>query len=213
MPGIVEKVTAFITRESRAGPELLLFEHPYAGIQIPAGTVEEGEQPAEAALREAAEETGLTTFSICRYLGCQEDRLSEEQRIIAAPTRVYARPDVTSFDWAYLRSGITVTVNRSAGRFSQITYKEFDRVPAPQYVTLRITGWVPDDVLASIRRRHFFHLAFHGHAQARWTVHSDNHDLALFWAPLADLPEIIHPQDTWLAYLPASGSTGMADWP
>lgn len=211
MSKIMEKVTAFITRESQAGPELLLFEHPYAGIQIPAGTVEEGEQPTEAVLREAAEETGLAALSLCRYLGCQEDRLPGEQRIVATPTRVYARPDVASFDWAYLRAGISVTIQRRAVGFSQITYEEFDRVPASRYVTLCITGWVPDGVLAGTRRRHFFHLAFHGHAEARWTVHTDNHAFVLFWAPLADLPEVVHPQDTWLAYLPASGSTGMAD--
>ena len=34
-----EKVTAFVIRTANHRAELLLFEHPYAGIQIPAGTV------------------------------------------------------------------------------------------------------------------------------------------------------------------------------
>ena len=38
-----EKVTAFVTQEAPQGVELLLFEHPHAGIQLPAGTVELGE--------------------------------------------------------------------------------------------------------------------------------------------------------------------------
>ena len=43
MPDSVEKVTAFITRRVDDGCELLLFEHPVGGVQIPAGTVEPGE--------------------------------------------------------------------------------------------------------------------------------------------------------------------------
>jgi 8-oxo-dGTP pyrophosphatase MutT (NUDIX family) len=204
MPGIVEKVTAFITRRSTEGRDLLLFEHPNAGIQIPAGTVEKGEMPEEAVLREAAEETGLASLSIHRYLGCAEEKLPEGERIIAEPTKVYARPDLTSFDWAYLRKGIHVTLRRRAGGFSQVTYEEFDRVPNPRYATMCITGWVPDDVLGDRKRRHFFHLEFQGCSSERWSVRTDNHLFTLFWAPLAALPEIIPPQDGWLAFLTGS---------
>jgi 8-oxo-dGTP pyrophosphatase MutT (NUDIX family) len=198
MPKIIEKVTAFITRQSKNGDELLLFEHPYAGIQIPAGTVEDGETPEQAVLREAAEETGLTSLSIHRYLRYTEEKLPEGQRIIVAPTPVYARPDVNSFDWAYLRKGILVALNRQADGFSQVTYEEFDRVPNPQYVTMGITGWVPDEALTDTRKRHFFHLEFQGQTQDRWPVFTDNHRFTLFWASLVALPEVIHPQDEWL---------------
>jgi 8-oxo-dGTP pyrophosphatase MutT (NUDIX family) len=54
---VVEKVTASVKRLARGCDELLLFEHPYAGIQVPAGTVETGEVPGAAARREAAEES------------------------------------------------------------------------------------------------------------------------------------------------------------
>jgi 8-oxo-dGTP pyrophosphatase MutT (NUDIX family) len=202
MPTTVEKVTAFITRELGGEPYLLLFEHPNAGIQIPAGTVESNETPEAAVIREVAEETGLRSPSICRYLGCVEGKLPEGQRIIAAPTKVYARPDATSFDWAYLRQGISVALLRKADGFSQVTYEEFDRVPDPRYVTLSITGWVPDEVLADSTRRHFFHLEFAGHSEERWTVFADNHRFVLFWAPLSALPEIIYPQSEWLEFLP-----------
>ena len=198
---IVEKVTAFITRRSKDGHDLLLFEHPHAGVQIPAGTVKNAETPEQAVVREVAEETGLTALPISRYLGCTEHRLPEGHRIIGESTRVYARPDVSSFDWAYLREGIPVTLNRKSGGFSQVTFEELDRVPDPQYVSMCITGWVPDGVLADTRRRHFFHLEFHGHSTERWTVYADNHFFTLFWASLAALPEIIHPQNEWLEFL------------
>ena len=196
----IEKVTAFVTRTTEAGLELLLLEHPYAGIQIPAGTVEE-ETPEEAVLREVAEETGIEQATVRRYLGRQEERLPEGQRVIAVRTKVYARPDATNFDWAYLRTGIQVAVNRQEGRFTQVTYEEPDRVPDPQFITMSITGWVPDEVLADTRVRHFFHLEYDGPTKERWTAFSDNHTFTLFWAPLSDLPEIIAPQDRWLAYL------------
>jgi 8-oxo-dGTP pyrophosphatase MutT (NUDIX family) len=199
--GVVGKVTAFITRESEHGCDLALFEHPYAGIQIPAGTVEEGETPAEAAIREAQEETGLKHLSLRRYLGYWDEGVGREERIIAKATKVYARPDDTSFDWAYLRIGIRVTVRRTAEGFSQVTYTEPDRVPDPQYVTMEITGWVPDEVLSEGKRRHFYHLQFEGESEERWTTQSDNHCFAVFWAPLHALPEIIAPQDEWMQVL------------
>jgi 8-oxo-dGTP pyrophosphatase MutT (NUDIX family) len=198
---VIEKVTAFVTRESKEEYDLLLFEHPHAGIQIPAGTVEEDETPEEAVVREVTEETGLTSLSIRQYLGCAEAKLPEGQRMVAEPTKVYARPDVTSFDWAHLPRGIAVALNKRSNGFSQITFEEFDRVPEPQYLTLCIMGWVPDGALADTKRRHFFHLEFHGPSKESWKVHTDNHCFTLFWAPLRALPAIIPPQDKWLEFL------------
>lgn len=54
----IEKVTALITRPGLHGPELLVFDHPRGDVQLPAGTVEPGEPFADAAMREAWEETG-----------------------------------------------------------------------------------------------------------------------------------------------------------
>ena len=72
---ITEKVVAYITH----GDKLLVFIHPYhpeAGTQVPAGTVEKGERPEEAVLREAREETGLDGLQIRSYLGVQEYDMS-----------------------------------------------------------------------------------------------------------------------------------------
>jgi 8-oxo-dGTP pyrophosphatase MutT (NUDIX family) len=197
---VIEKVTAFITRPTEEGLELLLLEHPFAGTQIPAGTVED-ETPEEAVLREVAEETGMDSATIRRYLGGDKGTLPEGQRMIAAPTKVYARPDATSFDWAYLRKGIQVTVSRRESGFSQVTYEEPDRVPEPRFITMSITGWVPDGVLADTVLRHFYQLEYCGASQERWTAFADSHAFTLFWAPLSNLPEIIPPQDEWLAFL------------
>ncbi|SDT44634.1 NUDIX hydrolase [Microlunatus soli] len=64
-----EKVLIYLTRDPS---ELLVLEHtdeyPTAGVQVPGGGVEPGEQPAAAAVRELAEETGLHSRSPAVYL-------------------------------------------------------------------------------------------------------------------------------------------------
>jgi len=74
-----EKVIAYITHADR----LLVFSHPHhpeAGLQVPGGTIEEGELPEDAVLREAQEETGLAGLEIHSYLGTQEVDVSTDGR-------------------------------------------------------------------------------------------------------------------------------------
>ena len=59
---MVKKAYGFVLRESAEGRELLVFEHagmPEAGLQVPGGTVHEGETSLEAVAREVLEESGL----------------------------------------------------------------------------------------------------------------------------------------------------------
>jgi 8-oxo-dGTP pyrophosphatase MutT (NUDIX family) len=201
MNRIVEKVTAFVTRQTENGCELLLIRHPFAGVQIPAGTVEPDESPEQAALREISEETGLTLPLPPTHLGSQETQLPEGEAVILPPATVYARPDTSSFDWIKIQSAVQIKVLRKAPGFTQISYTEPDQVPDPNYVSMQITGWVPDDFLAQVRIRHFFYLKFEGITEPQWHQFSDHHTFTVFWAPWDDLPGIIPPQDTWLTYL------------
>lgn len=70
------KVYAYITHHHR----LLVFSHPdspEAGIQVPGGTLEEGEDPAEGVMREAIEETGLRALRFDAFLGEYDHDFSE----------------------------------------------------------------------------------------------------------------------------------------
>lgn len=70
----VGKVVAYIVRDGR----VVVFAHgdhdtlALAGLQVPAGTIQSGELPEDAVLREAYEETGLAGLRLVRYLGVGE---------------------------------------------------------------------------------------------------------------------------------------------
>ncbi|UPL04515.1 DNA mismatch repair protein MutT [Pseudomonas sp. IsoF] len=51
-------------------PCILLFRHPLAGVQLVKGSIENGETPREAALRELHEESGIHNATIGDDLGC-----------------------------------------------------------------------------------------------------------------------------------------------
>jgi len=72
---VEQKVVAYV----RLGGSILVFVHlddaqPLweSGLQVPAGTLRPGESAADGALREAAEETGLTDLRLVRVLGADE---------------------------------------------------------------------------------------------------------------------------------------------
>lgn len=208
----LHKVAVFITRPTSAGTELLLFRHPHAGIQIPAGSVEEGEDIDAAALREAHEESGLpmSSLQIVRRIGEWEEDLGLQRRAMLRRAPVYARPDPGSSNWAYLPRGITVQLGQEqdgpdGAHYALVTYAEGDRYPDPSYVSYQITGWVDETALAHSLQRHFYHLTVSGDLpEPGWQAHTDNHVFHPFWALLADLPDIVSPQDRWLPFIQQS---------
>jgi 8-oxo-dGTP pyrophosphatase MutT (NUDIX family) len=201
MSVVVHKVTCFITRQEKNGIELLLFNHPYAGVQIPAGTVNPGETPEAAARREALEETKIEGLLLVRLLGDQQESLPAGERLLARSSPVLSRPEIGSFDWAHLPVSTPVKVIRYKAGFTQVSYEEPDRFPDPQYITYQISGWVPDDALTDQRIRHFYLFEVQGKTPRGWSVATDNHIFQLFWKGLGELPDIVPPQNEWLKWL------------
>ena len=198
---MLQKVTAFILRPAPDGREILLFQHPYAGWQLPAGTVEPGETPEHAAVREVAEETGLANLPIKASLGFKDTLYPPDKAGLMAPTTVFSRPDPTSFDWIHIRPGMWLEVLRKVPGYTQIKYVEPDRFPNPSYDSYVIVGWVPDEVLTQTQRRHFYLFEYTGRTPHSWKVNTDNHTFTLTWHPLHDLPDLVTPQDEWMGFL------------
>lgn len=200
-PHRAEKVTAFVTRATPTGPELLIFEHPYAGFQLPAGTVEAQEPHAAAAAREASEETGLLDLPPGRLLAVIDETLPDGHALTATTAQIYSRPEPTSFNWASIRNGILVRVNQIGPEFAQVTYVEHDRRVDPPSVNFQITGWVYAHTITRQVTRAFYHFPYHGQTPTTWWVDTDNHRFRLFWAALDPLPPIVAPQRWWLDVL------------
>lgn len=185
----------------KSGKELLLFEHPSAGIQVPAGTVEIGEEPSDAALREGGEESGLEGLRVEEFLGAREEAPVIGDHFIACQTGVYSRPDPESFCWAQFRTGITVQLLRQENGYAQVTFEEPDRWPNPHFATYQITGWVPQKALSQVATRFYYLLSHHGRTPQQWEVAIDHHVFRPFWAPLDALPQVISPQASWVKLL------------
>jgi 8-oxo-dGTP pyrophosphatase MutT (NUDIX family) len=200
----VHKVTAFITREHAVGRQrqlqLLLFQHPQAGVQLPAGTVEAGEDWQTAVLREASEETGLTQLTIHRYLGKIENELAAGEAVLNQDSHIFSQPDETSLPFAPLFSrGMTFAVGTQVGPFHHTIYTEYDQLPHPTQIRLYIDGWLPSERLSWRKTRHYVHLHCHEETAVRWTLPGDrSHIFAPFWANLQPKPVVIKPQNRWL---------------
>ncbi len=200
-----EKVSAFITQERNSVVSLLVFKHPTAGVQVPAGSVEIGEDIETTAIRETYEETGLQHVNVVAYLGCFENELNEQQRIITKTTKVYIEPNLSALPFKEeLTRGLTVDYHSTQKDFTHISYIEceYDEFHKPKYIDYIITGWVPNENLSVQKKRHFFHLSTQEKTEDSWELVSDRgHIFKPYWTPLSPKPKLIPPQDSWLDFV------------
>ena len=74
------KACPVLIRERLGVRHILVFNHPNpeAGVQLVKGTIERGEHPADTALRELVEETGITDAVVMHDLGTWEADYQEQ---------------------------------------------------------------------------------------------------------------------------------------
>lgn len=113
MTRTLHKVTAFITRRRGNETDRLLFRHETAGIQIPDGTVEDGEAIDDDALREGREETALDELSLVAKIGSFDQQPPEGHSLILETTDVISRPGGNNLFNARIRNGYGVKVERT----------------------------------------------------------------------------------------------------
>ena len=94
---MIEKVCPVLLRPGAAGPDVLVFRHPLAGVQLVKGTLESGEAVAVGALRELAEESGVRAV-VTADLGAAD--IVEGQTWHFVRVEAVGLPDAWSFDTA-----------------------------------------------------------------------------------------------------------------
>ncbi len=195
----LDKVTAFITRETTVGRELLVFQHPTAGIQLPAGTVEVGEAVEDAVFREVEEETGLTDVYMVKHLCSISQPLEPEEKLLLTDTVLQSSPgdDGTLYKSVTLRRGVVVRVIGEEDTYDRVVFPEYQMHSGELIQVSARTGWVARRHLTDDVQRHMFHLHTSAPTPHHWTQEADSHQFSLFWVSLSQDPDLIPVQDTW----------------
>ncbi len=195
----IKKVTAFITRALTEEIDLLLFNHPEAGVQLPAGTVEVGENPDEAVIREAFEETGLRSLEIIKLLGRQLDIMTDGEMTTLRMTKLFDEPSYDSSSSGFaLTRGSTVRVQNTVGDFSMVVTDPLIFGVQSDTRVNNIEGYVRTSLLTDRIERYFFHLLSIDDRQEQWDVKADGLIFRCFWTPLRSKIEINKWQQSWL---------------
>ncbi len=199
MAGTLHKVTAFVTRTRAGGAQdLLVMQHPTAGVQVPAGTVEENELVADAVVRELGEETGLVDVRLVRRLASESLPPGHPARamIRAAPLRKGPSMSAATLEPAFPRAH-WFRVASQVGEFSEIVYEVLDLNAKLERVLERYSGWVESDAIADTVERHFFHFESLVPTKERWVQQAEQ-SFECYWTPLVPKPQLVSVQDAWL---------------
>ena len=191
---VVGKVAAFITRDTPAERQLLVFRHPDAGIQLPAGTIEVDETPEAALLREVREETGLAV-EIVAHLDILEQTLEDGNRALTEDYILEVEPGDRGRLVSRQTRGAPVRVIEVEDDYTHVWYR-FKLEAGVLHPDLHYTGWLPSRYLTDTLSRHLFHLKPSAPTPDRWSVEADRHTFALYWASL-DV-QLVAPQQPWL---------------
>ena len=198
----LEKVTAFVLRIGESGQELLVFRHPNAGYQLPAGTIEKGEAPAFAVVREVWEETGLRV-RVVRKSGVEERDAPAGWGFLhsgALPVRKAPSDEAVVSGKVLPRARYQLGERRDG--FIFVRYQEYDLNQQPPSLLWELESWVPESEIATGTRRHFFQVEEQEVSPPAWDHPADmGHTFHLFWASLDCLPVLIGEQNDWLKWL------------
>jgi hypothetical protein len=194
------KVTCFVTRGSGEAAEMLVFWHDRSGVQVPAGTVEDGETWDEGAWREVREESGLADLEMAACLGSKVYDLTGAWGVLRREVELRARPAVDSARTGWkLRRAMNVGVLERKPGFARIVYAEEDLEDPGGIVYARFEGWVLEDDLYEAQERRFYHFHAPLTTPDKWqTIENGVHEFHLYWVRLSPRPELLKPCQEWL---------------
>lgn len=197
----LHKVTALVTRQVEKGRELLLFRHPTAGIQLPAGTVELDESPEIAVLRELQEETGLKNAILLGKIGELLQPIPPQLYYILRTTKLFDEPahDASTTGFTLFR-GAAVRHLQDCQTFAHVAFEEYDLGQTPPALVFYQEGYVRRSLLTRSVLRHFYHLTPTHDTPAEWEQRADGHLFHCYWSPLQPMPQLVWSQQDWLVF-------------
>jgi 8-oxo-dGTP pyrophosphatase MutT (NUDIX family) len=184
----LQKVTAFVV--TAASPRhLLVFQHPLAGLQLPAGTVEPDEPPAEAAAREVGEETGIRVD--------EGEQLDDERRRLGGDRAAMLRT-VTVGDETLRRGHPVRILDTSDPQAVAIRREIYDYEVSPPQLIESTDAEVPADAVTRQLHRWFYCFVVDAETHERWTREADGHEFEVHWTPLRRDVPLVDEQSRWL---------------
>lgn len=200
---MLEKVSALILRPSKTVPDILVFEHPTAGLQLPAGTVENDEEPEIAVLRKVYQETGLKQVEVVKKLTETHQFLPTDEAFLIETIRCYAWPAQSAqrFGPLFTRGKRFQVYERKVG-FTRIKYEDYYLNKKSEKSLKTIEGWLPSASLTHEIRRYIYLLRVLNETPQSWSHLTDRgYTIQLKWVPLKPVPKINEEQISWLEYL------------
>jgi 8-oxo-dGTP pyrophosphatase MutT (NUDIX family) len=194
------KVTCFVTRGDGDAAELCVFWHELSGVQVPAGTVEDGETFEEGARREAREETALEGLQLAACLGSRMSELNETWSVLRREVALRVHPDASTpvTQWTLARNLNISVVDRQDG-FARVVFAERDLEDERGLVLARFEGWVAEADLFARQERRFYHFRAPAGSPDSWqTIENGAYELHLYWVPLRPKPGLLRACQEWL---------------
>jgi 8-oxo-dGTP pyrophosphatase MutT (NUDIX family) len=196
---VLEKVTAFVTRDIARERQILVFRHPQAGIQVPAGTVELTEEPEIAVIREVKEETNISHVRLVNKLGSIFQKLPENEMVLLRLTKLFNEPRFdASSDGFVLDRGLIARVIDTEGGFSFVESEPRNIRENPTMQRMKMKGFVRSSLLTTDVKRYFYHLTTEEKTPDTWQVQADSHIFELFWSNLDQKGILNSYQQPWL---------------
>ena len=186
----IRKAVAFVVTKG-APRHLLVFRHPVAGIQLPKGTVEQGESAVDGAVREVWEETG--------YAVCSNPVVLSKTSTTLDPRSAVLLDDVEVGPHTILR-GHTVRVLRQKTSSDLIPIRQeiFDYGTSPPTLLSAHGGEVHPDQLARTVERTFVLFVEETAPFKRRLHRADGHEFEVFWTPFRRDVSLVERQAGWL---------------